>query len=366
MSIDWDFIKQRPQFIAQNLAEYYQVTVVERIGLRQLFNFNRYKRKKLAGNLYLKAAFLPTIESLQKYDRWGILDFLTGIIAWLLLNPNSYDYVYIGNCISYKPLRFILQKKTRLIYDCMDDEKEFPDAADNPAKYNPEVEKKLVERADILFCTSGYLKEKLAARTRIDPNKISIIRNAISLPTQEYSGPLPEKLRVIEQFDHTILYIGAIAPWFDFDSILFCLNENPQVHAVLVGPVHHQDVPTHPRLYLPGPCEHRFIYTLMKQADMLTMPFLVNELIRSVNPVKLYEYIYSGKPVIASRYGETERFEEFVSLYNSKEEYSNLIADLIRSNYKNKQDIAICQKYVEANTWQKRVLQIHEILEQHE
>jgi hypothetical protein len=41
------------------------------------------------------------------------------------------------------------------------------------------------------------------------------------------------------------------------------------------------------------------IKSIMAEADILFMPFQVTDLIQSVNPVKLYEYIYSNKASIS-------------------------------------------------------------------
>jgi hypothetical protein len=51
---------------------------------------------------------------------------------------------------------------------------------------------------------------------------------------------------------------------------------------------------------------HTRVKSIMAEADILFMPFQVTDLIQSVNPVKLYEYIYSNKASISVGYDETE------------------------------------------------------------
>lgn len=361
MHIDWEFIKQRPQFIAECLSENYQIMVIERVGLRNIFSFNKYKKRKIAPNLFVKGVFLPSMVKLELLERLGIIDLINGLTMLLFIRPNNYDCVYVGSRHTYKLIRLALNKNTSLVYDCMDDESEFPDAKNRLLEHNRTIERKLISRADSIICTSDYLKNKLKERNRID-KEITIVRNAIALPTKEYSDELPEKFKIIEQLRNVILYVGAIAPWFDFDAILYCLQRNPSINVILVGPVHRVIVPDNPRIFSLGACEHKYIYTLMDNADILVMPFVVNELIRSVNPVKLYEYIYSGKPVIASRYGETLNFEDFVFLYSDSEEFNNIVSVLIANNYKNKQTKEIAIKYAKENTWNNRSEQIIEII----
>ena len=99
----------------------------------------------------------------------------------------------------------------------------------------------------------------------------------------------------------------------------------------------------------------------MQYANVLVMPFKVNELIKSVNPVKLYEYIYTGKPVIASRYGETEYFLPYVKLYENSDEFIRLLTEIedksLDAEYKNK-----CINFLSNNTWDIRARVISEYL----
>jgi sulfatase maturation enzyme AslB (radical SAM superfamily) len=92
------------------------------------------------------------------------------------------------------------------------------------------------------------------------------------------------------------------------------------------------------------------------------MPFKINDLILSVDPVKLYEYVNFNKNIITVHYEEIERFHEFVHFYNDTEEYLSVIKELKGNNtlkYSNEQR----QKFLVENTWNKRVEQILNKLE---
>ena len=85
---------------------------------------------------------------------------------------------------------------------------------------------------------------------------------------------------------------------------------------------------------------------------------MVTELVKSVNPVKLYEYIYSGVPVISVKYGETEKFSDYIYLYTTTEEFLGLI-DLVKQNkLKPKKPLGESVEFAKANTWQMRVKEI--------
>ena len=101
--------------------------------------------------------------------------------------------------------------------------------------------------------------------------------------------------------------------------------------------------------------------SILSSSDILIMPFVVNELIESVNPVKLYEYIYSGKPCLAPKYGESMQFKEYVNLYESHEECLSQIENIIKGDLKQKPQEA-CREFVKHNTWSDRAKSIKECL----
>ena len=100
----------------------------------------------------------------------------------------------------------------------------------------------------------------------------------------------------------------------------------------------------------------------MHIADALFMPFIVNELVLSVNPVKLYEYIYSGKPCLAARYPESEKFKDFAYLYQGDEEFGALISRLEAGTLEPRKSLKDCRDFAMENTWDVRYSKIKDIL----
>jgi len=90
--------------------------------------------------------------------------------------------------------------------------------------------------------------------------------------------------------DNIFLYIGTISSWFDFESIILMLDKNESANFVLIGPVD-ISIPKHNRLHYFGTFSRDYLPFFMLNAHVLTMPFKVNQLIESVDPVKIYEYI---------------------------------------------------------------------------
>jgi teichuronic acid biosynthesis glycosyltransferase TuaH len=157
------------------------------------------------------------------------------------------------------------------------------------------------------------------------------------------------------------VYIGTIASWMDWSLIMSSLEKDDSYVYHFVGPTE-IPIPAHPRIIAYGPKPHHTVKKIMSEADILIMPFLVSELIESVNPVKLYEYIFSGKPCISVRYGESIVFEDYVYLYNGIDEYLNVLKLIDENDFKAKSSLPEAEAFCKANTWEARGKVMFEVL----
>lgn len=244
---------------------------------------------------------------------------------------------------------------TSIIYDCMDDVAEF--YSDESAKLIIlEKEKELILNSKIIIVSSSNLKNKLEGRGANAP--IHVINNAIniSFPTEHF-GSLKSR-----NTEYSLVYFGTISSWFDFDTVLSILDQHPDVRLVLVGPVETK-IPKHSSIRYLGVIKHDDLHNLTQHADAFIMPFIVNELIQSVDPVKVYEYIALRKPAFVVEYEETKKFGEFVYLYNDIESLSNLISKLKEGSLALPSYPSVLQ-FLGGNTWDERVESIKKILKQ--
>ena len=364
MHIPWGWIKQRPHFLAEKLAEHFKIDVYCKLKLTN--------KESLSGNGQLSHLSNMTIHgyNIIPFDKIPILrhlklDFINRIIMKIILpSTRGYDYIWIPSPYTYQFMYNVLNKKDKVIYDCMDDNPEFPDLSERRKNAMIYWEKKLVERADFIFFSSENLKRKVLQRAGIN-KKAMIVNNAIELPQREavqMTVEIESKLSTIRKLSKPLMYIGTISEWFDFSLIKDVLQDVPDVNVVLIGPST-VEVPVSERIIVLGPIERKYIFEFMQEAYALIMPFELNELIESVNPVKLYEYIYSGKPVIARKYDETDKFKDYVYLYNDKKDFVSALDKIEAKPYPtaNKEKVT---EFVRNNTWTHRCSEILKFLEQ--
>jgi hypothetical protein len=355
MNVPWSWIKQRPHFIAQELSSFFDVDVY----YKKAYAKNKMVKNKQSNVNLIELFRLP-------FERFHLINILSTYITSLQLKNkiDDYDTIWISDIKLFLHLKDIFNSSHKLIYDCMDDILEFPSIKKNKKQLNSykKIENELINKAEIVFISSEYLKSKLIKRYSLnDVQKLYVVNNGIkSFDLIEVPKISPDNY-FTNSNRKKITYIGTISEWFDFDLILESLINFDNIEYYLFGPKE-VEIPKHNRLHYKGVIEHEQVFSVMYQSDLLIMPFIVNELILSVNPVKLYEFIYSLTPTLAVSYGETEKFEDYIYLYKNKKEYMDYVELILKNNYFMKKNKSEVIEFIKENTWGKRAEEIIKII----
>ncbi|MCD7973500.1 MAG: hypothetical protein LUG18_12735 [Candidatus Azobacteroides sp.] len=354
--VPWNWIKQRPQFIAEELSSKYHVDI--------------FQEKPYVSNLVSNSVSALKVVTLFRLpmNRITFIRKINSLLNAIQLKSkiNHYDYIWLTSPTLYNSIKKVVPGDKKIIYDCMDDILAFP-AIENDKSWKKEIEKsekELLTRAAYVFCTSENLKEKIKRRYSLEKENIIVSNNAINLYDEEKMGPdiPPDIEKVLNRNDKNLTYIGTISQWFDFELILKTLKRHPKLEIYLFGPKE-VDIPSHERLIYFGPVPHELVYKIMEKTGVLIMPFILNELILSVNPVKIYEYIYCQKITIARKYGETLKFNNYIYLYENDDEFLNLVEKYCKDELNLKQAVESYKSFGIENTWKNRVNQMFSVLE---
>jgi len=348
MGIQWNWIKQRPHFIAEGLAEKYDLVTLSKKSLTQKGDGNETPVK-----VVYPIRLIPERISLFKrintsiYKRYVDYYLRRCKFVWFCA-PNEISEYVLTKC----------SNEHVVIYDCMDDMLAFPSSKDN-IKAIFAREESLVKRANVIFCSANHLKEKICERYSINKD-ITVLNNALVI-NEENATSRDDLLRLkpgfVKSAAFKISYIGTVADWFDFELIEKILLSIPKAEIHLWGPCSQRlkDANERKGVFFHGPVDHKYVKTIMENSNALIMPFVVNELIQSVNPVKLYEYIYSGVPCLAPLYGESKPFGDYCYLYKDHgdciDELKHIL-DKTPSISKTKDE---CENFAKANTWSQRM-----------
>lgn len=200
-----------------------------------------------------------------------------------------------------------------LVYDRIDLHAGFPGV---PPEIEA-VEARLIREADLVCATAGVLAE----RPRQVSPKVLLLPNGVDL--QAFAArPVAAQRQAGEM---RIGYVGALGPWFDVEAVEEAARAFPQWRFQLAGRVEDPDVAALadlPNLETIGEIPYADVAGFLSGLDVALVPFRDLPLTRAVDPVKLYEALAMGLPVVARRLPETERWSEpQVYLYDSPADF---------------------------------------------
>lgn len=347
MGIDWEWIYQRPQVIAEYLSQDYEITVAFPVKIwgRRVIKKHRKQNPEIHK---LKLWVFP----FQRKSKW------IGKIAgrykkFLLRNCRQYEYIYIDDPIA---VEYILEEyKGCLIYDCIDDHAQM--CGNEYMRRKVETDEEiLMQRSDLLIFSSQNLLKKKAHIC--NKNRLNLVRNGTN-----YTIVYEAKESVVKN-RYIIGYIGTIAEWFDQKLIIQSVQKYDELEYHLVGPCMISEQVRNNRIIYDGVMEHENLHLHVKEYDCMIMPFIVNEIVKAVDPVKLYEYIAFGKCIICVYYEELEYFRDYVYFYKTEKEYNSLLENLIKQGFPPKYNRQQQEKFLKENSWKERYQIIHQLIEQ--
>lgn len=219
-----------------------------------------------------------------------------------------------------------------------------------------------VRSADVVLATSQKL---FSMASVINPN-VYLVPNGCDFNYFSQGSsralPIPVELQYLPR--PIIGYVGVLATWCDFDLIDQMARIFPQYSFVMIGPKYNvSDVPRHPNLHWLGfkPYSELIYYTQM--FDVGIIPFKLSSMVEAVNPIKMWEYMAVGMPVVTTALPEAKQYEGVVYYSRDYDEFFSNITRALADNYPERREQRL--ELARNNSWQQRVQQIISIIETH-
>jgi glycosyltransferase involved in cell wall biosynthesis len=221
----------------------------------------------------------------------------------------SLDHVPRAGVIAYvhfAPVGMMLDRfdDAVLVYDILDDLTIYdPDEIDMPVERRVAHHHPRMMAEATVVCASA---PTLVDRHRSDRPDIVLVENGVDVARFSAVRPRPRDVPPPQPGTPLVGYHGAIAPWFDFELMRNVVVELPDHRFIFVGPVdplvadEANELFALPNVaYVPErPSDDIAAY--VQCFDVGIIPFRVNRMTQGVSPLKMYEYMAAGKPVIST------------------------------------------------------------------
>ena len=326
---------QRPQHMATNFAKkdilffYCTPNINDKI----------YGFEKIQDNLYVTNQFTLLKKHLPHYT------------LYMCANMNG---CYL------KELNYIKDKGNDVLYEYIDDLHE--DLTDISQDLLIRHKRVLEDESIPIVVTAQHLYNKALKYRK---NNIILSTNGVIYDDFHITKKLevPENIKnIVKEKKPIIGYYGALAKWFDYDLIAKLATERPDINILLIGIDYDKSMAEYNyfkdynNIYYIGPVNYKTLVNYGYYCNVLTIPFVINEITLSTSPVKVFEYMSMEKPIVTTALPECKKYES-VLISNDHDEFIKNIDKALKMQ-DDKKYKALLKKEALENTWDKKVEEI--------
>ncbi len=175
-------------------------------------------------------------------------------------------------------------------------------------------ENSLLSKADLVFVHSQGLHELYEGRTQ---NPIEVIPSAADVEHFQRKVEIHPMMVAIPE--PRLVVMGTLDSRIDFELLRYIASSRPDWHLVLIGqlkktPKSALSIIQLPNVHYLGHQLFEILPSLLRGANVGLIPYRITEMTRYINPLKAYEYLASGIPVISTELPELYPLEKWIRI----------------------------------------------------
>lgn len=294
---------------------------------------------KVSDKLYVYSTVDPLLSQDRMHARINHLAKILGLAPALLW--------------SFTPLYtryFTKVTAVKRIFDAVDDWSEHPAYAQikSVLKDNYQI---LASSADTIFTVTEHIANTLFSGN----SKAVCVPNGVD--TTFFSTPQAAPADLASLPGKRIGYIGVLQSRIDFNLIAESARTFPDASFPLIGPVW-PDADTRPvrgipNVYFLGKKHYDELPAYAQHLDVGIIPHITSAFVHSMNPLKMFEYLAAGKPVVTTPVSGAEMFAEFVTVAHTPKEFTDGLRTALSQG--GRQAAAQRMAAVAPHSWKARV-----------
>lgn len=222
---------------------------------------------------------------------------------------------------------------------------------------------------DDINCVVIASADKLLSDVKSNRSKnYQLVTNGVDFNhfNKSQNNGIPKEIRnLVEKKRPIIGYFGAFASWFDYELVLKLAVERPNYEILLIGWDYDKSIVKYnldkvPNITVVGPIDYSILPDYSKWFDVSTIPFKINEVTESTSPVKLFEYMAMGKPIVTTNMKECGKYKS-VLIGKNHEGFITEIDEAL--GLRNREEyLNTLKKEALENTWEHKAIGIKRVL----
>ena len=227
------------------------------------------------------------------------------------------------------------------------------------------AEERFARRADVILASAPELVTRMRAfndDVHYAPNVADTKLFAQALEP----GPIDAQLAELD--GPRIVFVGAIlASKIDIDLVVRLASIRPQWTFAFIGPIGPGDPRTNvealkqaSNIHLLGYRSYEQLPEVLRGADAAIVPYLLDREMRSVFPMKIYEYLAAGRPVVATPLDTLRDVSEVVKAGTPEEFAARLEEEIAQDTPAARTERS---QRAQSHSWESRIDQIADILD---
>ncbi len=378
---DWDYpFWTNKQHVSSRLAEHgHRILYVESLGLRQLTAsyrdlqrvFQRTKRSLLLGR-NLKPNVWVWSPMVLPFHRFAVVRQLNWVILSAFIRFFCRKLQFQSPILwTYNPTVLALTERVRFskyIYHCVDELKEAPGM---PVELLESHEKDFCQKSDLIFTTSRNL---YTLRKQWNPNT-HYLPNPCDF---EHFNQTTRDIAIATRLDNIpqprLGFVGALSHYKVSTVLLKKIAEShPEWQLVLLGQIGEgepgasfDEIISLKNVHFLGPQPYKELPHYLKGCQVALLPCPINGYTQSMFPLKFFEYMAAGLPVVTTALAALEDYKHICYWCSTDEEFIQSISRALQQNDDLVQRINLGIQLASENTWEKRVESMLAILDEYD
>jgi glycosyltransferase involved in cell wall biosynthesis len=237
------------------------------------------------------------------------------------------------------------------VYECVDDFTAARGLVD--ARVIGQLERRVIERVDLFVATHAGLLEKKQAGAK----RAILVPNGVDADHfQQAADPTTPVANSLARLKHPVIgYLGGINYWIDTALLAYIARQYPDWTLALVGPAYAladlKPLAGLPNVVMTGRVPYEEVPCYVKAFDVCVNPYVLDQVAEHCSPLKLYEYLATGKPVVSVDMPEAHQFRDLVAIARNPDDFVALVEQAVRQP-----DGRAAERICEAHrhTWDQR------------